>query len=103
MSFMTLALAQAFHLGNARSDEHVLSTRQIVSNPVALGAVALVVLLQVLAVHFRPLAEVLRTEPLSAGDWTVCLSLALVPAVVGQATRWLSARTAHGVSTRPEG
>jgi P-type Ca2+ transporter type 2C len=98
MSFMTLALAQTFHLGNARSEEHVLSMRQIVSNPIALGAVALVVLLQVLAVHFRPLAEVLRTEPLGAGDWIVCLSLALVPAVIGQATRWLSAKRSSGVA-----
>jgi P-type Ca2+ transporter type 2C len=98
MSFMTLALAQAFHLGNARSAEHVLGMRRIVSNPVALGAVALVVLLQVLAVHFRPLADLLRTEPLGARDWLVCLSLALVPAVMGQVARWLSA--ARGRSLR---
>jgi Ca2+-transporting ATPase len=90
MSFMTLALAQTFHLGNARSEGHVLTVRQAVSNPVALGAVVLVVLLQVLAVHFPPLAAVLRTEPLGARDWVVCLSLALVPAVVGQAVRWVS-------------
>jgi Ca2+-transporting ATPase len=90
MSFMTLALAQTFHLGNARSEEHVLTVRQAFSNPVALGAVGIVVFLQVLAVHFRPLAEVLRTEPLSARDWLVCLALALVPAVIGQAARWWS-------------
>jgi Ca2+-transporting ATPase len=90
MAFMTLALAQTFHLGNARSEEHVLTMRHAVSNPVALSAVALVVFLQVLAVHFRPLAEVLRTEALGARDWLVCLSLAFVPAVVGQLTRWLS-------------
>jgi Ca2+-transporting ATPase len=90
MSFMTLALAQTFHLGNARSEEHVLTVRQAVSNPVALGAVVLVVLLQVLAVHFPPLAAVLGTEPLGVRDWVVCLSLALVPAVVGQAARWVS-------------
>lgn len=87
MSFMTLALAQTFHLGNARSQEHVLSVRQAAANPVALGAVALVVLLQVLAVHFTPLAGVLRTEALGAGDWLLCVSLALVPAVIGQLTR----------------
>jgi Ca2+-transporting ATPase len=92
MSFMTLALAQTFHLGNARSEEHVLTIRQALSNPVALGAVGLVVLLQVLAVHFRPLADVLRTEPLGARDWLVCVALALVPAVIGQLGRWLSAK-----------
>jgi Ca2+-transporting ATPase len=92
MSFMTLALAQTFHLGNARSEEHVLGFRQIVGNPVALGAVALVMFLQVLAVHFPPLASVLRTEPLGARDWAACTALALVPAVAGQTARWLSAK-----------
>jgi Ca2+-transporting ATPase len=90
MTFMTLALAQTFHLGNARSEQHVLTMRQAVSNPIAVGAVVLVVLLQVLAVHFRPLVEVLRTEPLGGRDWLVCLSLAAIPAVAGQFTRWLS-------------
>jgi Ca2+-transporting ATPase len=96
MSFMTLALAQTLHLGNARSDQHVLTIRQAVSNPVAVGAVVLVVLLQVLAVHFRPLAEVLRTEPLGPRDWLVCAGLGAIPAVTGQLTRWLSSRRARG-------
>ena len=88
MAFMTLALAQTFHLGNARSQEDVLSWRQAVANPIALGAVALVVGLQILAVHFAPLAGVLHTEPLTMRDWLVCLALSLVPAVAGQAARW---------------
>jgi Ca2+-transporting ATPase len=90
MSFMTLALAQTFHLGNARSEEHVLTTRQALSNPVAIGAVALVVFLQAVAIHFRPLAEVLRTQPLGVRDWAVCFVLGIVPAVIGQASRRLS-------------
>jgi Ca2+-transporting ATPase len=92
MSFMTLALAQTFHLGNARSEEHVLTVRQAISNPVALGAVALVLFLQVLSVHVGPLAGVLRTVPLGARDWAVCLVLGLVPAAVGQVWRWASHR-----------
>jgi Ca2+-transporting ATPase len=91
MAFLTLALAQAFHLGNARSEEHVLSVRQAASNPIAIGAVGLVMLLQVLALHFPPLAAVLRTEPLDTRDWLSCTALALVPAVIGQGARWLSA------------
>jgi Ca2+-transporting ATPase len=92
MCFMTLALAQTFHLGNARSEEHVLTIRQAVSNPIALGAVALVVVLQVLAVHFQPLATVLRTGALGARDWVLCLSLAFIPAVAGQLARWIHQR-----------
>lgn len=76
----------------------MLTLRQALSNPVAIGAVTLVVFLQVLAVHFRPLADVLRTQPLGARDWAVCVSLGLVPAIIGQAFWWLSLRrsTSHG-------
>jgi Ca2+-transporting ATPase len=103
MSFMTLALAQTFHLGNARSEQHVLAARQAFANPVALGAVALVLGLQVLAVYFGPLAEALRTEALDARDWAVCIALGLVPAVAGQWLRWASRRFdrgADGVNVR---
>jgi Ca2+-transporting ATPase len=95
MSFMTLALAQTFHLGNAGSEAHVLTVRQALSNPVAIGAIVLVVVLQVLAIHVGPLAVVLRTAPLGPQDWAVCLSLALVPAAVGQVSRWMSLRRGH--------
>jgi Ca2+-transporting ATPase len=87
MSFTTLALAQAFHLGNARSRFRVLSPRTAFANPSALAAVALVVLLQVLAVHLPSLALVLQTVPLAVRDWIVVLLLAGMPAVVGQAFR----------------
>ena len=100
ISFMALALGQAFHLGNAGSEEHVLNMRQAVSNPLALGAVGFVVLLQVLAVHFRPLAEVLRTESLGTRDWLVCVSLSLLPAVIGQFGRWVSTKRARASSGR---
>ena len=41
MAFMTLALAQTFHLGNARSAQHVLSSRAALANRFAIGAVAI--------------------------------------------------------------
>ncbi|HUF27015.1 MAG TPA: HAD-IC family P-type ATPase [Gemmatimonadaceae bacterium] len=89
LSFMTLAFAQLFHLGNARSREHVLAGSRATANPYALGAVVLVIGLQLLAVYAPPLAAVLGTEPPSAADWGVVVLLALVPAIVGQARkRW---------------
>ncbi|HEV8599349.1 MAG TPA: HAD-IC family P-type ATPase [Gemmatimonadales bacterium] len=77
LSFMTLAFAQTFHLANAR--------RRGARNPWALGAVALVALLQVAAVSVSPLARVLGTTTMDWGDWAVVLGLALVPAAVGRA------------------
>jgi Ca2+-transporting ATPase len=84
IAFMTLALAQLFHLGNARSRGPVLSWRRITANRWALGAVPLVIGLQLAAVYWEPLSTVLRTVPLAPGDWLVVFGAAAVPAVVGQ-------------------
>jgi Ca2+-transporting ATPase len=84
MAFMTLALAQLFHLGNARSRGPVLTPRRAMANPWAVGAVALVLSLQVAAVYWVPLAGVLRTVPLPPSDWLIVLGLAAIPAVIGQ-------------------
>jgi Ca2+-transporting ATPase len=94
MAFLTLALAQTFHLGNARSDSAVLAPRRALANPFALGAVALVLTLQVIVMTWPPLAHVLRLAPLSGRDWAVAVALALVPAVIGQIVK--SVRTVRG-------
>jgi P-type Ca2+ transporter type 2C len=85
IAFMTLALAQTFHLGNARSDQHVINRARFSSNPYALGAVVLVVALQLLAVEVPPLARLLGTVPLRGADWAIVLPLAAMAALVGQA------------------
>jgi Ca2+-transporting ATPase len=93
IAFMTLALAQVFHLGNARDLEPVISWRRATSNRWALAAVALTVSLQILAVYFPPLAELLGVQPLSIEDWLLVVPLALFPAVGGQALAfWRSRR-----------
>ena len=84
IAFVTLALSQLFHLGNARSRGPVLAWRRMTANRWALGAVPLVIALQVAAVHWAPLAALLRTVPLTAADWLVVCALSAVPAVVGQ-------------------
>lgn len=87
MSFMTLALAQVFHLGNARSHAAVVAPRRALANRYALGAVVVVLLLQALAVEVPLLARLLGVQPLALADWAVVAGLALVPAVVGQALK----------------
>jgi Ca2+-transporting ATPase len=91
-AFMTLAFAQLFHLGNARSAQPLLGSRRALGNRWALGAVAVVIALQVLAVHAGPLARVLGVTPLSAADWFIVVSLAAIPAVFGQLVRHRAAR-----------
>jgi Ca2+-transporting ATPase len=87
LAFMTLALAQLFHLGNARSRSRVLRPDRALANRWALASVGLVLGLQILAVHWRPLSRILGTVPLGLEDWGVVVAFASVPALVGQAIR----------------
>lgn len=84
LSFTTLALAQVFHLGNARSAFPVVAPRRALANGYAVAAAALAGLLQVAAVEVDFLAGVLGLAPLSAADWGLVVGLAAAPAVGGQ-------------------
>ncbi|MFW6010586.1 MAG: cation transporting ATPase C-terminal domain-containing protein, partial [Gemmatimonadota bacterium] len=97
LSFLTLAFAQIFHLGNARSPDAVLSYARSTSNPWALGAVALAGSLQLVALYVPGLREVLGLVRPSVTEWGVVLGLATVPAVVGQGLQlWQGRRTGEG-------
>ncbi|HEU4647697.1 MAG TPA: cation-translocating P-type ATPase [Gemmatimonadales bacterium] len=87
VSFMTLALAQIFHLGNARSRRPVLAPQLAVSNRYALAAVALAVGLQLLATAIPTLARALHLHPLDRSAWLVIVAAAAIPALVGQALK----------------
>jgi Ca2+-transporting ATPase len=84
VSFTTLALAQIFHLGTARSRYSVLGGRVALANRWAVGAVGLTIALQLVALYWTPLASVLRLRPLTPLEWAVVAPLSLAPAVVGQ-------------------
>ena len=87
IAFMTLALAQIAHLGNARSARTVFAAGRAVANPYALGAVALSIGLQVAILYVDPLPRLLRVSPLAGTEWLVVLAFAAVPALVGQAVK----------------
>jgi Ca2+-transporting ATPase len=93
VAFMTLALAQLFHLGTARSHEPVLAPARIVTNRWALVSVALVIALQVLAVTVPSLRTILHTAPLSAREWAAIVVLSGLPAITAQL--WRRQRTSH--------
>ncbi|HEU5208857.1 MAG TPA: HAD-IC family P-type ATPase [Longimicrobiales bacterium] len=100
IAFMTLALAQAFHLGNARSRTHVLGWGRMIANRWAIAAVLLTVALQFLALYFAPLARLLDVVPLTREDWMIVVPAALMPAVIGQLIGWLS-REREGAERAP--
>jgi Ca2+-transporting ATPase len=87
IAFMTLAFAQLFHLGNARGDAPVLDAKRALANPYAIGALVLSIALQFLSVYVAPLARVLGLVAPTQRDWVLIISIALIPAVVGQAIK----------------
>jgi Ca2+-transporting ATPase len=86
VTFMTLALAQIFHLVNARAGS-VMSLAWFVGNRYAVGAIVLSVGLQFAAMYVEPLARTLRVVPLGPQQWAVVLAVSALPAIVGQGLR----------------
>jgi Ca2+-transporting ATPase len=92
VAFLTLALAQVFHLGNARSPGAVLERGTALANRYALGAVLLCVLLQILSVYVTPLAGALHLVRPGLQEWMVVLACSAAPAILGQAFKTFGAR-----------
>ncbi|HSG82863.1 MAG TPA: HAD-IC family P-type ATPase [Gemmatimonadota bacterium] len=84
LAFMTLALAQLFHVVNARSPERILFTRRMGENRWVLGALVITLGLQLAAVYLPVLSDVLQTHPLEWRDWGLVMTASLMPLVVGQ-------------------
>ena len=87
MSFMTLALAEVFHLGNARSHEPVVHPARAFANLYAVGAVVVSVILQIAPALFAPLGSLFHVASLGLRHWLVVIVVSSVTAVVGQAIR----------------
>jgi Ca2+-transporting ATPase len=84
IAFMTLAIAQTLHLGNARGGGAALRWRRIISNRWALGAALLTIGLQFIAVYVGPVAQLLNVTPLNLDDWLLVAPMAALPAIIGQ-------------------
>jgi Ca2+-transporting ATPase len=87
ISFMTLTLAQIFHLGNARSHRPVVHWSDVVANRFALAAAAIGLLLQIAPVQFGGLGRLLRISSLTTSQWVMVIVFASVTALAGQAAR----------------
>jgi calcium-translocating P-type ATPase len=77
MAFTTLVLAQLFNCLNARSDR-TSAFRDLFTNPVLWGAIALSLVLQIAVVQLGFLNAAFDTTPLAMGDWLTCLGLASI-------------------------
>ena len=75
MAFTTLVFFSLFTVFNARSDTRSAFTG-LFANRWLWGAVALALLLQVAVLYIPFLQQAFSTEPLSAGDWLFCATVA---------------------------
>ena len=92
MSFMTVGLAQVFHVFNSRKERGPLRPAEWSGNLYVIGAVVLTIGLQIAAVYMPGLNTVLKTVPLHGADWLVIAGCAMTPLVVGQTLRRLAMR-----------
>jgi Ca2+-transporting ATPase len=92
-AFLTLAAAQVFHVGTARSVGGVLGRGGFLRNRYAVGAGLVSLGLLVLALAVPGLREVLRLQVPGVADAGVILGLSLLPAAVGQILKWIRRST----------
>lgn len=83
VAFVTLAVIQLLHAFNVRN-RGILQIRTLLSNYYLWGAVALVVVLQGIAVYTPLMNRVLQTAPLGAGDLLLVLTASFSGVIVIQ-------------------
>jgi Ca2+-transporting ATPase len=100
VTFLTLAFAQLWHVGNVRSRSSRLFSRAFAGNLYLWGAVVLCAAMLLLAVYVPPLARVLQLRDPGARGWGVVLAMSVLPVVAGvlgrctmALTRWQRTRT----------
>jgi Ca2+-transporting ATPase len=95
MAFTTFVLFQLANVFNARTEHASVLARESLTNGKLWLAAGSVVVLQVLIVTVGPLQELFATTALSAGQWAICLLVAL-SVVVTEETRKAVARRLGG-------
>jgi Ca2+-transporting ATPase len=89
MAFTTFVLFQFFNIFNARSEEGSAFNRQFFANRKLWLALAAVVGLQVLVVHWGPAQTVFDTVDLSLKDWALAVAIATSVLLLDEARKLL--------------
>jgi Ca2+-transporting ATPase len=92
LSFLSLALAQLWHVFNMRDRETHLIRNDITRNPYVWGALVLCVALLLVAVYAPGLAGLLDLVDPGTGGWMLALGMSLVPLATGQILKQVTAR-----------
>lgn len=84
ISFLTIALAQLFHVFNMRNSDAAMFDDDVTRNPWVWAAIAVCAALLLMAVYAPPVAAVLQLKPPTPAAWMVVVGLALLPVVIGR-------------------
>jgi Ca2+-transporting ATPase len=84
IAFLTLAMAQLWHVFSMRNRGSGWIANEITRNPWVWAALALCLGLLLLAVYWPPLAAVLSLAPPGAAGWALAVALSLAPLLAGQ-------------------
>lgn len=87
ISFLTLALAQLWHVFNMRDQGSDFFANDIFRSPYIWGALVLCLGLLLVAIYIPFLASLLQLEPLGTRGWLLALGFSLIPWIVGQALK----------------
>ena len=91
IAFLTLALAQLWHVFNMRDRGSDLFRNDIIRSPYIWGALALCIMLLLLAVYVPLIADLLDLEDPGIAGWSFVLGLSLIPLVIGQLSKHVRA------------
>jgi Ca2+-transporting ATPase len=87
ISFLTLALAQLWHVFNMREPGSRLLRNDITRNVFVWGALALCLVLVLAAAYVPGLSDVLQVQAPGLKGWGLVLGMSLLPLLVGQAIK----------------
>jgi Ca2+-transporting ATPase len=95
ISFLTLSLAQTWHVFNMADRRSPLFVNEVTRNPWVWAALAVTISLVMMATHLPILSSVLALSPPSPEGWLLVLSASAVPVIAAQGIRLLQRRR-HG-------
>jgi Ca2+-transporting ATPase len=76
MAFTTFVLFQLFNVFNARAEKYTTFNRNFFANRMLWLAIASVILLQILVIHWPPAQALFHTTPLTQMDWLIATGVA---------------------------
>jgi Ca2+-transporting ATPase len=100
VSFLTLALAQLWHVFNMRDPGSGFLRNEITRNRYVWGALILCIGLILGAIHLPGISGVLGLAPPSPAGWGLALALSFLPFVVGQIVKSIPVQPGDGAERK---